>query len=125
VVGVLVAGAGLRGAWLPRMALLSGALMLLGLAAVNPDAWIARHNLERYDATGKVDWSYLRGLSLDAAPTLVARPPDQAVCGLATSQPDEDSWAGWNLARAHARDALAGFVPPARAGCSEVVDPGR
>ena len=71
VVGVLVAGIGLRGAWLPRLALLSGAALLLGLAVANPDAWIARHNVERYQATGKVDWSYLRTLSLDAAPTLV------------------------------------------------------
>ena len=71
VIGVLVAGIGLRGAWLPRAALLSGAALLLGLAIANPDAWIARHNVDRYQTTGKVDWSYLRTLSLDAAPTLV------------------------------------------------------
>ena len=52
---VLVAGIGLRGRWLPRMALLSGAALLLGLAIANPDAWIAQHNIERYEATGKVD----------------------------------------------------------------------
>ena len=36
------------------------------------DAWIARHNIDRYETTGKVDWDYLRGLSADAVPTLAA-----------------------------------------------------
>jgi two-component system, OmpR family, sensor histidine kinase BaeS len=74
VLAVLVAGVGLCGWWLPRMALLSGAAVLLALAVANPDAWVARHNIERYQATGKVDWDYLRGLSADAAPTLAALP---------------------------------------------------
>ena len=42
VLGVIAAGLTLRAAWLPRAALLSGAGLLLVLAAVNPDAWIAR-----------------------------------------------------------------------------------
>jgi two-component system sensor histidine kinase BaeS len=125
VVGVLLAGIGLRGAWLPRAALLSGAALLLGLAVANPDAWIASHNLDRYQATGKVDWSYLRGLSLDATPTLVDLPPEQAACALGDTSPDKDGWAGWNLARVRATNALDDFVLPASAGCSEVVDPVR
>ena len=125
VIGVLVAGIGLRGAWLPRAALLSGAALLLGLAIANPDAWIARHNVDRYQTTGKVDWSYLRTLSLDAAPTLVALPPEQAACALGETSPDEDTWAGWNLGRVRGREALDDFVLPASAGCSEVVDPAR
>ena len=76
VVAVMVAGIGLRGWWLPRMALLSGSALLLGLGIANPDAWIAEHNVERYQATGKVDYSYLRSLSLDAAPALVDLPPE-------------------------------------------------
>ena len=71
VLGVLVAGIGLRGAWLSRAAVLTGAAALLGLAAINPDAWIAEHNLERYETTGKVDESYLFSLSADAVPLLV------------------------------------------------------
>jgi hypothetical protein len=125
VLGVLVAGIGLRGAWLPRAALLSGAALLLGLAIANPDAWIAEHNVDRYQATGKVDWSYLRTLSLDAAPTLVALPPEQAACALGETSPDDDTWAGWNLGRVRGRDALDDFVLPASAGCSEVVEPAR
>ena len=121
VLGVLVAGIRLRGWWLPRMALLSGAALLLGLAVANPDAWIARHNIDRYETTGKVDWSYLRGLSADAAPTLAALPPQQAACALEDTSPEEDGWAGWNLSRARAADALDDFELPSAAGCSEVV----
>ena len=114
VLALLVAGVGLRGWWLPRMALLSGAAVLLALAIANPDAWIARHNIDRYQATGKVDWSYLRGLSADAAPTLVALPPEQAACALGDPSPEPDSWTSWNLSRSRAADALAGFtMPPA------------
>ena len=123
VVAVMVAGIRLRGWWLPRMALLSGAALLLALALANPDAWIARHNVERYEATGKVDWSYLRGLSSDAAPTLAKLPPEQAACALNDPSPEKDGWTGWNLSRARAVDALADFKLPAAAGCSEVVVP--
>ena len=123
VVAVVVAGIGLRGQWLPRFALLSGAALLLGLAALNPDAWIAQQNIERYEATGKVDWSFLRTLSLDATPTLVELPPEEAACALGDLSPEKDAWAGWNLGRARAIDALAQFEVPPRAGCSEVVEP--
>ena len=125
VVAVMFAGVILRGSWLPRMALLSGAVMLLGLAVLNPDAWIASHNIDRLETTGKVDYSYLRGLSLDAAPTLVALPPEQAACALGDTSPEKDGWTGWNLARSRAFDDLADFVLPQSAGCNEDVDPVR
>ena len=112
VVAVVVAGLLMRGGWLPRFALISGAALLLGLAIANPDAWIARHNLERYQATGKVDWYYLKGLSADATPTLAKLPKAQAACTLSSevdSTVDErtDGWRGWNLGRARAAEALA------------------
>ena len=76
VVAVMVGGrpapaaAGCRGSrWSPAPSL------LLGLALSNPDAWIAEHNVERYQETGKVDWVYLQGLSDDAVPELVGLPP--------------------------------------------------
>ena len=68
VLAVLAAGVALRAAWLPRFALLSGVVALLALAAINPDAWIAQHNLDRYAETGRIDWTYLRSLSDDAVP---------------------------------------------------------
>ena len=105
VLGVLVAGIGLRGAWLSRAAVLTGAAALLGLAAINPDAWIAEHNLERYDTTGKVDESYLFSLSADAVPLLV----DAGLVpgpGCAAPEQSDDDWLEWNLGRSRARAAL-------------------
>jgi hypothetical protein len=102
VLGVMAAGLTLRAAWLPRAALLSGAGLLLGLAVVNPDAWIAQHNLDRYAATGKVDWSYLQGLSADAVPVLATLPDDVAECALAGHEPSDDDWLEWNLGRQRA-----------------------
>lgn len=110
VLGVLVAGFRLRAPWLPRAAVLSGAALLLGLAVLNPDAWVAEQNLDRYQATGKVDWHYLRSLSADAVPAIRAQPDEVATCAL----PDdvsrdglEDGWTGWNLGRWRAADLLA------------------
>lgn len=111
--------------WFPRFALVSGVVALLGLAAVNPDAWVAEHNLERYADTGRLDPAYLQGLSDDAVPALVDRsadlPDDLRACVLAgrerTGQ-DGDVWE-WNLGRSRADDALAGatLTEPA-AGCA-------
>jgi hypothetical protein len=44
---------------------------LVTLNLVNPDAFIARQNLARYEATGKLDVYYLTWLSDDALPVLV------------------------------------------------------
>lgn len=117
VVGVLVAGLRLSGWWLPRMALLSGAAMLLALGLTNPDAWVARHNLERYHATGKVDWAYLRGLSPDAVPTLADLPAGEAACALQGRRVAGHSWTAWNLGRERARDALQGRPPAPTRPC--------
>ncbi|GAA3549335.1 DUF4153 domain-containing protein [Nocardioides daeguensis] len=108
VLAVLVSGIGLRAAWLPRFALLSGVVGLLGLALVNPDAWIARHNLERYAETGRVDWFYLRDLSEDAVPVLAGLDGQDRVCALAGREVGGDDWLEWNLGRACAADALEG-----------------
>ena len=106
VLGVLVAGARLDGGWLPRAALLTGAALLLGLAVANPDAWIARHNVDRFHETGKVDWSFLAHLSDDAAPVFAELPPGQAFCALRGRHPGDESWTSWNLGRARADTAL-------------------
>ncbi len=37
---------------------------------INPDAFIARQNIARFDKTGKLDLHYLRDLSEDATPTI-------------------------------------------------------
>jgi len=118
VVGVIIAGIGLKGSWLPRMALLSSAVMLLGLAAINPDAWIARHNLERYEQTSKIDWDYLGGLSADAFPTLAASPAEVRACTLEHVEiTGDDDWLGWNYGRARAESASHGLTVGSPAGC--------
>ncbi len=116
VVAVLVAGLVTRGGWVPRFALLSAASLLLGLAVANPDAWIARHNLERYQATGKVDLYYLGQLSADATPALSRLSGQDAACALhpvledrrsARTEGRTEGWPSWNLGRSRAEDALA------------------
>ena len=109
VLGVMAAGLTLRADWLPRAALLSGGGLLLLLAAINPDAWIAQHNLDRYSATGKVDWSYLQGLSADAVPVLADLPDDVVGCALAGQEPSDDDWLEWNLGRHRAEPLLRSF----------------
>lgn len=106
VLAVLVGGITLRAAWVARFALLSGAVALLGLAFLDPDAWIAEQNLERYDATGRIDWSYLSGLSDDAVPVLADLPDAERACALPGWSPSDDDGLEWNLGRARAAEAL-------------------
>jgi two-component system sensor histidine kinase BaeS len=116
VLAIMVAGAAGRARWLPRVALVSGAIALVGLAAINPDAWVAERNLDRYDATGRLDLRYLQTLSADAAPVIAARLPDEvSACVLVglteTSMRPEvlDDARAWNLGRARAEEALDGL----------------
>ena len=106
VVAVLAAGVFLRATWLPRFALVSGVVALLGLAAINPDAWIARQNLDRYADSGRIDWTFLQSLSDDAVPTFVDLPPAERYCALLGHANTHDDWLEWNLGRSRADDAL-------------------
>lgn len=99
VIAVLVGGVALRARWLPRFALLSGVVALLGLAAINPDAWIAERNVERYAETGRLDVGYLGDLSDDAVPFLATTPEEIRDCVLNGHEPAEDDWLEWNLGR--------------------------
>jgi len=103
---VAAAGVALRAGWLPGAGLVTAVVALLGIAAMNPDAWIARHNLDRYDDTGKVDWSYLQGLSDDAVPVLAGLPQGQRECALAGRSEYDGDWLEWNLGRSRAADHL-------------------
>jgi hypothetical protein len=106
---VLVAGIRLVGRWIPRAALLTGAAALLALAALNPDAYIAERNIERYTATQRVDWYYLSGLSADATPALAGLPSQLRGC-VALPSAGSDDWLAWNLGRARARDAVSALA---------------
>lgn len=113
VLAIMVAGVARRGRWLPRIALASGVLALIGLASINPDAWVAGRNLDRYEATGKLDVPYLMSLSADAAPVVAGRlDPDVARCVLrllplnGMSEETRDDPRAWNLGRVRARTVL-------------------
>ena len=114
LVAAVAGGAIGRGVWLGRFALVSGAVALLGIAAINPDAWIAEHNVSRYEETGKIDTFYLRGLSDDAVPALEKLPDDLRLCILAPSDRDGD-WLEWNLGRERADGMTPTYVPPSAA----------
>ncbi len=122
LVVLLVMGAGLRlsGAWVARTALLTGAAAVLGLALVNPDAWIARHNLDRYADTGRIDWNYLSGLSDDATPALADNADARACLAPPTGESD---WLSWNLGRHRAEAVAERFTGGLASG--NVLDPPR
>ncbi len=107
---VLVAGIRLRARWVPRAAALSGAAMILALALLNPDAWVAGRNIDRYAATGKIDTAYLATLSADAMPTVAerltgTRDRDCVLHGQRDYElsPPPDDILEWNLGRHRAR----------------------
>lgn len=108
---LLAAGVRLSGSWLPRASVAVAGSALLALAALNPDAWIAEHNVARYAATGRLDVAYLSTLSADAVPALTALPAPLRDCALARVAAElarvEDPWYDVNLGRHRARVALA------------------
>jgi hypothetical protein len=95
---------------------LQGLAVLAGLHALNPDAYILRHNLTRPAAERPFDVEYATQLSADAAPLLRAALPrlsPQDACVAAKflaswDKPDAD-WRTWNWSRSRA--ALIGRDP--------------
>ncbi|WP_237565510.1 DUF4153 domain-containing protein [Ornithinimicrobium cavernae] len=110
VVLVMVAGVRLRGRWLPRAAVLSGAAFLLVIGLANPEAWVAEQNIERYHESGRLDLAYLSSLGDDAAPVIAENlPNDLAQCVLRGGVPaEQDDALGWNLGRARAAAVVIG-----------------
>ena len=110
---VMVVGGLGYGRWLPRLALVTGAVAVLGLASINPDAWVAGRNIDRFEAKGEIDLSYLQSLSHDAAPVIADRlPGDMAACVLIAlrqdeSGPEDNGPLGWNLGRSRAEEVAA------------------
>jgi len=108
---ILVAGIRLRGRWVPQAALAAAVAALLALVILNPDAFIARHNIARFAQTGRIDVDYLSTLSADAVPALQSLPEPYRSCvldaindELAGGRPD--TWFQWNLGRSKARTQL-------------------
>jgi hypothetical protein len=112
-VGLVIAGVRRDRHWLPGAALVSALVGLFGLNLVNPEALVARHNLDRLAQGREVDAEYLaEGLALDAVPTIVDRlptldPMTQADLLARIGCPERgDGWAGWNASRSAAADAV-------------------
>ncbi|MEV4821512.1 DUF4173 domain-containing protein [Micromonospora sp. NPDC049274] len=106
LVGVAVAR--LRADWLPRLVIGTAVLALLGLAVVNPDRLIADRNVDRYLDSGRLDITYLSGLSADAVPALARLPEPMRTCALreiAFELPEDGFWA-MNLGRERAWSVL-------------------
>lgn len=107
-------------------AIVAGLACIVALHVLNPQALIARTNIERAAAGAQVDARYLSSLSADAAPALIQRLPDLPVaerCRVATTlkknwRGESPDWRTWNVSDARARRLVAGM--PAPAGCVAV-----
>ena len=113
-------------------AIVAGVTCVGGLHVVNPHALIARVNLDRAAAGKEYDGSYLRTLSADAVPVIVARLeqlPQAERCSAARMLDERWSgerrggWRTWNLSDWRARRLVAPLtVPPA---CPPAVKTGK
>ncbi|MDP1807279.1 MAG: DUF4173 domain-containing protein [Acidimicrobiales bacterium] len=111
--GLALAGVGADRAWFTGAALVAGLALLLGLNALNPEAIVARHNVERAARQLAVDPVYLAELSDDAVPALVdalprlQEPERTAVLDAVCAGEDWpfDGWAAANTSRWRAADA--------------------
>ena len=111
IVLMIAAIVGLAGKWVPRAALLTGALFFLAFGLMNPDGWVAQQNIDRFHQTGKLDTDYLAGLGVDATPAIINGLDDrQAACVLnarpSGNLPEEDDFLAWNAGRSRAAAAM-------------------
>jgi hypothetical protein len=106
----------LRAAWLPQAAVAMWVLTLLGLAVLNPDRFIARENIDRYERTGTLDAWYLSTLSADAVPELDKLPGPLRDCALYDIarglREHPDDWRSFNAARAAAAPIVSDVGSP-------------
>lgn len=112
---ILAAGITLRGRWLPKAVYGVATAVLIGLAAINPDAVIARTNIDH-----GVRPEYLTTLSADAIDELDGLPEPWRSCALRNVQAqlaEPDGWFDYNYGRAHARDVLSAHPVDDSVGC--------
>jgi hypothetical protein len=112
---------------------LAGAFgVLLTLNVMNPDALIARTNLDRASEGAPLDQYYLTALSADAVPTILGAagglPPVER-CGVLVRLSDRwggDArvWQEWNLSRLRAAEGLR-EIAAAAAACHGTVPAAR
>jgi hypothetical protein len=112
----LVAVATRRAAWIVNAAVGLGLIALVTLNVMDPDAFVARRDLDRFRSSGKLDIAFLGTLSADAVPTLVSALPSLPAEERALMRTtlacrwgaggQSDPWTAWNLGRSRARAAL-------------------
>ncbi|GAA2845164.1 hypothetical protein Acy02nite_46450 [Actinoplanes cyaneus] len=110
---VLLAGIRIRAPWLPRAAIATGVLALIGLAVANPDLRIAQNQLHR--PADRIDIGYLATLSPDAVPAVAAMSgaaDRSCILYLISLDMGEDDWRTWNLDRSRARDLIGDHPHP-------------
>jgi hypothetical protein len=100
------------------------------LAVRNTDAWIVRHNVDRYAAMGTIDLEYLEHeLSADATPALIASLPRLQLreetaltgwlCEIHYKKPPRDSrWFAWNLRASRELAARRDWYRSAGSNCT-------
>ena len=120
VVLVIVAAVRLSGWWLPRAALVSAVAIVLVGGLANPEAWVAQRNIDRYQATGKLDAAYLRTLGADATPAIVAGlPRDVSACivlpSTISARASREDALSWNLGRSREASVDVAPMTPAEA----------
>ncbi|MBE1600698.1 DUF4153 domain-containing protein [Streptomyces stelliscabiei] len=114
---VLIMAAGVWGArWLPRAVAVSVVAVVLAFGLASPDALIAERNVQRYEATGRFDLPYARGLSADAVPALDRLEEPLRSCALWDIKEELDErhhvpWYATSWGEAEARRVLAERPP--------------
>jgi hypothetical protein len=97
-------------------AMVAGFLLIAALNVINPDAQIARTNLQRAHRGNSFDSYYLNTLSADAVPVVLAAWPrlshaDQCSLRIHLTHwdlpPDDSDWRSWNISRSRAYKAVA------------------
>ena len=97
---ILVAGIRLRGRWVPRAALAAAVAALLGLATLNPDAFIAQQNIARFlEHRPDRRRTTSATLSADAVPALQTLPEPYRSCALAAINNELAACPAGNLVR--------------------------
>jgi hypothetical protein len=108
LLGLRLAGTRADRAWLLPAVTVTGLLVLLGLNLMDPEAVVARHNLDRGASGRELDSWYLGGLSDDAVPVVAgsAAARDQLCTG---DEPGTGLF--WNRSVSRAADARARVCP--------------
>lgn len=113
---LIAAGVRLSGRWrLPRAVLASAVGGVLLVAAIDPDAYVAKKDVERFGDTGRIDVSYLGSLSVDAVPALDRLPEPERSCTLYRLDwqvSGESEWYEYNAARSRAKETPRGVCGP-------------